>query len=631
MAMQVDTLRGRRSNSYGGEVGLGLGCFDAPSSLLAPEPFVGSVPLAGMARDSAIHGPAGVVDLSSATFRDQLARIRDEEQEEDADDDDDNYDAYFQYDAAARRRMTSTASVTRQEIEVRVSERRKTVSDAIAPSPVAVPVPVVPERFASEVLSAAVVPPAIDSQQQQHNEPSRRRNSSMDWVFNGVQLSRAQQQGCFKYMKRRHRVALAFAAEHELQRKQNAKGGSGSNSASPTAEDEQQPRPPSNISPLDALNAIARDSKTSATGADENDTIWEFARAKHGVRLFKSTRSRCEVRASTQVNAPVKHVMALLAASPATMGTASSSSASSAPADAISSESQAFAAAQRILLGSDQVIDARVLSSCVPSASGFFHCALKYAALKNPFGSSMKALDLVYLDYTDVVPLEGGQSVGFRVVESIRVPDVRPLSQYTRASIRCEVYIVREVPGTPGVVQVTYAAHLDPKSKLAPRATTHFLDLAAARLANLRAYAEKRSFALRVRTTSKIMHTTGIGALVGVGGSSAGGASSRLFPRPARCCVCQHKFSLLRKRHSCRVCGDASCGRCCRKLPVLVDAHTTTRVKVCLGCMLEARAHPDGRPGEGDDEDDDVVDGDELARRQRERNDLSNSTFVIHD
>jgi hypothetical protein len=625
MALEVDSLRGRRSNSYGGEVGVGLSCFDVPSALRTPEPFVGSVPLAGLSRDSAVHGPADVADLSSAAFREQLARLQQAEADEDEDDEDadDNYDTFFRYDAAARRRMTATAAATRQEIEVRVSERRKAASDASMPSPSPSPLPAteapVPERFVSEVLSTAVAPPALD---QPTNEPSRRRNSSMDWVFNGVQLSRAQQQGCFKYMKRRHRVALDFAAEHELQRRPGAKSG-GSNSTSPTAEDEQQ-RPPSNISPLDALNAIARDSKTSAT--DDSDSIWEFARAKHGVRLCKSARSRCEVRASTQVNASVKHVMALLAASPSTMGTAGAAAAS----DALSSESQAFAAAQRILLGSDQVLDARVLSSCVPSASGFFHCALKYAALKNPFGSSMKAVDLVYLDYTDVVPLENGQSVGFRVVESIRVPDARPIAQYTRASIRCEVYIVREVPGTPGVVQVTYAVHLDPKSKLAPRATTHFLDLAAARLANLRAYAEKRSFALRVRTSSKILHTTGISALVGVGGS-AGSASGRLFPRPARCCVCQHKFSLLRKRHSCRVCGDASCGRCCRKLPVLVDAHTTTRVKVCLGCMLEARAHPDGRPGERDDEDDDVVDGDELARRQRERNDLSNSTFIIHD
>lgn len=578
---------GRRSNSYGGEAGLGLDACGLGSLLdrdSSSNAHMGSVQ--ANRATSVLHGAAGVVDVPTAAA---LGLEEDEDEDED-------YDAYFRFDPAAKRRMTSTAEAVaaRREIEVQIADTRpKAKSDACTPSPVVAQSPAVApvDRASRAEIEVAPV----------EDNTMRRRNSSMDWIFNGVQLSRAQQQGCFKYMKRRHSVALAFASENET-RKAKSKRDS---SSSPTAEDE---RPPSNISPLDAI--LARDSKTSASAGDE-DSIWEFSRVKHGVRIFKSTRSRCEVRASTQVNASVKHVMSLLAASPSTMGAAN--------------ESAAFIEAQRILLGSDQILEARVLASCVPSTSGFFHCGLKYAAIKNPFGSSSRGLDLVYLDYTDVVTLETGQSVGFRVVESIRIPGVRPVPPFTRASIRCEVYIVRESPGTPGVVQVTYAAHVDPKSKLAPRATSHYQDLAALRLANLRAYAEKRSFALRVRTGrgrgGQASNTADL---------SAHGSSARHFPRPARCCVCQHKFSLLRKRHSCRVCGDASCGRCCRKVPVLVDARTSSRVKVCLGCMLEARANPDGGPQDDEDADSAAA---QLAGRQRTRTrgDLSNSTFVIQD
>ncbi|KAG7383890.1 hypothetical protein PHYPSEUDO_003247 [Phytophthora pseudosyringae] len=362
-------------------------------------------------------------------------------------------------------------------------------------------------------------------------------------------LSAAQKAGCFSYIKRRHSIALAFASDDP-------------------AEDIREP---SNISPAD--------DECDAAGSN-----WEAAKVRNGVQLFKSKRSRCEVRGVTQVNASVKNVMSVLAAGGST---------------------EAFTDAQKIILGADQVIEAKVLASCAqPTNSRYFHCGLKYQAMKNPFGTS--PLDLVYLDYTDVSTTSDGKLIGYRILESIRVPELRPSPKYVRASIRCEVYRVVETD-TPGVVEVTFASHLDPKSKCSSSKRSHWLEQAGVRLANLRAHAEKTSIGNHLLSENNR----------DVNRKHRSFTSGDKDKQQRNCNVCQHTFSFLRKRHSCRLCGESSCGRCCRKMPVLVDAEST-RVKVCLSCILHSRNNPDEiRRGE-------------LGQPTR-RGDISNSTFIIYD
>ncbi|KAF1327427.1 1-phosphatidylinositol 3-phosphate 5-kinase fab1, partial [Globisporangium splendens] len=360
-----------------------------------------------------------------------------------------------------------------------------------------------------------------------------RRNSVGDKNSSTTELSRAQKQGCFNYIKRRHSIALAFASNASL-REEN----------SPFAE------------PTDSVSN------------------WEYAKTKHGVTLHKSKRSRCEVRAVTRVNSSVKNVMALLAAGETT---------------------ENFAHAQNVLLGEENVLEARVLASCVPSsASRFFHCGLKYLAMKNPFG--VTPLDLVFLDYTDVSTTPDGKLVGYRIMESIRVPEYQAaVPKYVRGSLRCEVYVVRETE-VSGVVEVTFASHLDPKSKYSSSKRTHWLEQAGQRLRNLRSYAEKASL------SHKLILEKG-----------------KWIKRDARhhCFVCDASFSFLRTRHNCRLCGEVTCGRCSRKLPILVDTETT-RVRVCLRCILDSRHQPD-----------------ELGRSQVDANarrgSVGNSTYIAYD
>lgn len=523
------STRARRSNSYGGA------SLPSADSSISPRPSRRAVQFSAVA-------PERDAD--------------DEDADEDADEAADQMDAYFHYEPS--RRLTSLQHV-RESANLH-NLRGSSLGD-------------VRDSQAQGRRKAASVADAIAAMlpgQATSSSPSRRRRSSTDWLVNGAQLSRAQQQGCFSYIKRRHSIALAFAADDtpDVAEAGATSGGDvdASPNASPASHHSDEGREPSNISPLDAADGEG--------GSGQSN--WEFTKTKMGVRLFKSRRSRCEVRGVTLVNASVKNVMSLLAAG---------------------ESSEAFAHAQRVLVGNDQLLDAKVLASCVPaSTSRYFHCGLKYQAIKNPFGAT--PLDLVYLDYTDVSTTPDDKLLGYRIVESIRVPELRPLPKFTRASIRCEVYIVRET-AQPGVVEVTFASHLDPKSKFAPGRRANWLDQAAARLANLRAYAEKASFSHRLLLEKSKLDQR-----------------AKVEHRRA-CTICQHNFSFLRKRHSCRLCGDVSCGRCCRKLPILVDTETT-RVKVCLGCILESRRHPD-ELGRG-----------ELAMSER-RGELGNSTFIIHD
>ncbi|CAI5715198.1 unnamed protein product [Hyaloperonospora brassicae] len=378
--------------------------------------------------------------------------------------------------------------------------------------------------------------------------------SSEDASSSSSLLSAAQKVGCFSYIKRRYSIALAFA----------------STDVADSSHQSHYQEPTANLSLLEH--------------GDASGSNWEAAKTKNGVQLFKSKRSRCEVRGVTQVNASVKNVMSILAAGDTT---------------------DAFLEAQKVILGTDQVLEAKILASCAePTSSRYFHCGLKYQAIKNPFGTT--PLDLVYLDYTDVSTTADGKLIGYRIIESIRVPELRTSPKYVRASIRCEVYTVQET-ATPGVVEVTFASHLDPKSKCSAR-RSQWLEQAAARLANVRAHAEKTSMGNHVLTDRQ---------RVIVNRKHRSFTSGDKDKQQRNCNVCQHAFSFLRKRHDCRVCGDVSCGRCCRKMAVLVDLETT-RVKVCLSCILHSRNNPDEiRRGEL---------GQQVSRR-----DISNTTFIIYD
>ncbi|EGZ25075.1 hypothetical protein PHYSODRAFT_483477 [Phytophthora sojae] len=56
------------------------------------------------------------------------------------------------------------------------------------------------------------------------------------------------------------------------------------------------------------------------------------------------------------------------------------------------------------------------------------------------------------------------------------------------------------------------------------------------------------------------------------------------------CAVCVKPFALRRRKHHCRHCGEVVCASCAPAREVDVEATTTTNVRICTACVVQARA-----------------------------------------
>ncbi|OQR82313.1 hypothetical protein ACHHYP_16225 [Achlya hypogyna] len=271
-----------------------------------------------------------------------------------------------------------------------------------------------------------------------------------------------------------------------------------------------------------------------------------LVKSKLGVDVYASPLHWEDVRATVRVNGTVKDIMKLLC----------------------SPTSEEYLANQKVLLG-DQCLDAKVLD-LIRSEGNFFHCGLKWMAVKGLIDHP-DAFDFVSLDYTDVSRMDDDSWMGYRVVESIRLGVCPPKPEFTRASVRCEAYLVMET-ATPHVVEVTYAAHIDWKAPSASRPKLlAFHDHVIERLINIRSHAENMRLAkLAIIGTENWVRDTD----------------------RKECSVCEEPFRFMLRRHHCRMCGEVICRKCNTKVHVptgLADKSKTCRVRVCLYCLMKAR------------------------------------------
>ncbi|EQC38365.1 hypothetical protein SDRG_04079 [Saprolegnia diclina VS20] len=270
-----------------------------------------------------------------------------------------------------------------------------------------------------------------------------------------------------------------------------------------------------------------------------------LVKSKLGVDVFASPLHWEDVRATVRVNGTVKDVMKLLC----------------------SPTSDEFLANQRIIMG-DHVVDAKVLD-LIRSEGNFFHCGLKWMAVKGMIDHP-HTFDFVSLDYTDVSRMDDDSWMGYRVVESIRLGVCPPKPEYSRASVRCEAYLVMET-STPHVVEVTYAAHIDWKAPGTSRPKLQaFHDHVIDRLINIRTYAESMRLAkLAIIGTEKWVRDTD----------------------RTECSVCTDTFRLMLRRHHCRMCGEVICRKCNTKVhvPTGLNDAKTCRVRVCFYCLMKSR------------------------------------------
>lgn len=64
----------------------------------------------------------------------------------------------------------------------------------------------------------------------------------------------------------------------------------------------------------------------------------------------------------------------------------------------------------------------------------------------------------------------------------------------------------------------------------------------------------------------------------------------RNHERP-RCHSCEAQFSISRRRHHCRLCGEVCCSECCPKMDVALPDVGTTSLRVCVVCVRKRRRH----------------------------------------
>jgi hypothetical protein len=63
------------------------------------------------------------------------------------------------------------------------------------------------------------------------------------------------------------------------------------------------------------------------------------------------------------------------------------------------------------------------------------------------------------------------------------------------------------------------------------------------------------------------------------------------------CAVCVKPFALRRRKHHCRHCGEVVCASCAPAREVDMDAATTSSVRICTACVVQARAGPQAAGG----------------------------------
>nr|CCA16685.1 conserved hypothetical protein [Albugo laibachii Nc14] len=344
-------------------------------------------------------------------------------------------------------------------------------------------------------------------------------------------LSTEQKQGCIQYIESRQSIANSFASriiEPDTLVKKH----------------------------IFSTNKLSRKARTFSARLEEHfyeggghnksvNSNWELVKVRAGIEVYKSIRSRCEIRGVTYANASLENVMKLLA-----------------PGDS----PKEFGNAQKILIGSKQYIDSNVITTC-SDTQDHCHVGLKYLAIKNPFG--MAPLDFVFLDYTTIKQSSHtGSRTAYRIVESIRVPDLRSSCDHVRASLRCEVYIVRETE-TEGLVQIIFASHLDPKTRYRSSKKSAWLNQVVVRLSNLRKFAEQASI------------SSDFGAGHGI--------DTNHCTKQSKCSLCMSSFNFLRRRYHCQMCGTIICGRCSRRQSIFKESDCI-RIRVCLSCIIRSRA-----------------------------------------
>nr|CCA18789.1 conserved hypothetical protein [Albugo laibachii Nc14] len=191
-------------------------------------------------------------------------------------------------------------------------------------------------------------------------------------------------------------------------------------------------------------------------------------------------------------------------------------------------------------------------------------------------------LQYCLLDYDCIVindwdPQDDGGPMYVRVMLSTQAPQFQAFTNRIAGVVKKSYLqptgiMVREAKSRPGYIEVQFVASIIEKADMPHNLHRTKLRHLCLKIAKLEEILKSRHFAKKLTVQQQIGWIPNIDRL-----------------KCKNCCV---KFTLSRRRHHCRVCGEVCCSNCCPKLEVELDSGIMG-VRICLLCS-KARRHRAG-------------------------------------
>ena len=202
-----------------------------------------------------------------------------------------------------------------------------------------------------------------------------------------------------------------------------------------------------------------------------------------------------------------------------------------------------------------------------------FSC-IKWHCLKSLSPSIAKHRDFVYVEAVDEFIDKEGQRIGYRLSKSVQLSELGSLEE-SHQLIRAKAFNLHTfkqiVSGEGEVIELMSMSIGDHKGRLPSWLLTKMADVAGQRGANIRRYIDSQRLSLLKFTRPE--------KWVQVNDRS-------------NCAICTRGFSLVRKKHNCRSCGEVICSQCSAYHEVLVKHDKKVKTRLCVRCNIKARKLP---------------------------------------
>jgi hypothetical protein len=229
------------------------------------------------------------------------------------------------------------------------------------------------------------------------------------------------------------------------------------------------------------------------------------------------------------------------------------------------------------------VVDSTVLATLVTATPSDPFKGLQIKWMVSASGPGLKRLvrlrDFVYVEATGVTRRASGESVGYHLINSIAIPSIRPLSEYSlvRGNISL-LHLFREK--TQDTVELYTKVSLDLMGTMPARLALYAAFKTMQTIERLPLCSQQKKLAWMLRASMR-----------------ARPRSAKLSYDASSCRLCQKNLhgerSLRNRLRHCRICSASACSKCCHSTALrVVDPHTRAlvkkKVRVCTACISKA-------------------------------------------